>query len=54
MLRLLAEGRSDREIGDALFISHLTVMRHVATLLAKLDVTSRMEAAAWAVRQGLA
>jgi pentatricopeptide repeat protein len=50
VLRLLAQGLSDREIGEALFISRHTVMRHVSHILAKLDVDSRTAAAAHAVR----
>jgi non-specific serine/threonine protein kinase len=46
VLRLLADGRADREIGEALFISHRTVNAHVASILAKLGVSSRREAAA--------
>ncbi len=53
VLRLLVEGRSDREIGDALFISHRTVMRHVTGILAKLGVDNRTAATNLAVRQGL-
>jgi non-specific serine/threonine protein kinase len=46
VLQLVAKGLSDREIGDALSISHRTVMRHVANLLPKLGVNSRTAAAA--------
>jgi DNA-binding CsgD family transcriptional regulator len=53
VLRLVAEGKSDREIGEALFISHRTVMRHVSNILGKLDVDSRAAAAAFAVRHEL-
>lgn len=53
VLRLLAEGRSDREIGEALFIGTRTVQTHVANLFAKLGVNARAEAAAVAVRRGL-
>ena len=53
VLRLLAEGRSDKEIAQALFISPHTVMRHVQHILAKLDVPSRTAAATLAVRQQL-
>jgi len=53
VLRLLAEGRSDREIGAALFISPRTVMRHVAAILAKLEVDNRTAAANLALRRGL-
>ena len=53
VLRLLAAGNSNREIGDALGISDGTVKIHVTHLLAKLGVTSRAEAIATAVRRGL-
>jgi DNA-binding NarL/FixJ family response regulator len=53
VLRLLAEGRTDREIADALSVSPRTVAKHVAAILAKLDAPSRAAAAAHAVRHGL-
>ncbi len=53
VLRLLAEGRSDKEIGAALFISGRTVMRHVTGILAKLGVENRTAATNYAVRRGL-
>jgi predicted ATPase/DNA-binding CsgD family transcriptional regulator len=53
VLRLLAEGHSDKEIGATLYISHKTVMRHVANIYAKLDVSSRAAATAFAFRHGL-
>jgi predicted ATPase/DNA-binding CsgD family transcriptional regulator len=53
VLRLLAAGYTDREIGDALFISHRTANAHVAHIFDKLAVHSRAEAAAEAVRRGL-
>jgi DNA-binding NarL/FixJ family response regulator len=53
VLRLLVEGRSDREIGEALFIGTRTVQTHVSNLFAKLGVNARAEAAAVAVRRGL-
>jgi predicted ATPase/DNA-binding CsgD family transcriptional regulator len=53
VLQLLVEGRSDKEIGEALFISHRTAMTHVTNILNKLGVNSRTAAAAFAVRQGL-
>ena len=46
VLALLAEGITDREIGDQLFISPRTAMRHVANILLKLQVHSRTAAAA--------
>ena len=54
VLHLLAQGHSDREIADALYIGIRTAQTHVANLLAKLEVSNRAEAAALAVRQGLA
>ena len=54
VLRLIAEGRSNREIGAALFISAKTASVHVSNILAKLGVTSRTEAAAVALRDGAA
>ena len=54
VLRLLVEGRSDKEIAAALFIGPRTVQTHVANLFAKLGVNSQAEAAAVAVRCGLA
>ena len=53
VLRLLVEGRSDREIGEALFIGTRTVQTHVSNLFAKLGVNTRAEAAAVAVRRGI-
>jgi non-specific serine/threonine protein kinase len=53
VLRLLVEGLSDREIAERLFISHHTVMRHVAGILGKLDAPSRTAAATWAVRHDI-
>jgi non-specific serine/threonine protein kinase len=54
VLRLLAEGQSDREIADALFMAPRTVSWHVGHILAKFDVESRTAAASLAVREGLA
>jgi DNA-binding CsgD family transcriptional regulator/tetratricopeptide (TPR) repeat protein len=53
VLRLLAEGRSNRQIAERLFISGKTASVHVTNLLAKLGVHSRLEAAAMARRLGL-
>jgi DNA-binding CsgD family transcriptional regulator/tetratricopeptide (TPR) repeat protein len=53
VLRLLAAGRTDREIGVALGISPATAGRHVANLYKKLDLHSRAEATAYARRHGL-
>ncbi|CAN5402421.1 hypothetical protein BH09CHL1_BH09CHL1_23930 [soil metagenome] len=53
VLRLLTEGKTDREIADALAISHRTVNGHVANLLAKLGADTRTAAAAIAIRNNL-
>ena len=51
VLALLAAGCSNAEIGARLYISPRTAEHHVASILAKLDVRSRAEAAAYAVRE---
>jgi predicted ATPase/DNA-binding CsgD family transcriptional regulator len=53
VLRLLVMGRTDREIGEALFVSHRTAHGHVANILAKLDVHTRTAAATTAIAAGL-
>jgi DNA-binding CsgD family transcriptional regulator len=50
VLRLVADGRSNRQIAEALFISARTAGVHVSNILAKLQVASRTEAAALAHR----
>ncbi|MEP6759833.1 MAG: AAA family ATPase [Sporichthyaceae bacterium] len=53
VLKLVAQGRSNREIGTQLFISAKTASVHVSNILAKLGVRGRIEAAAVARRRGL-
>jgi class 3 adenylate cyclase/DNA-binding CsgD family transcriptional regulator/tetratricopeptide (TPR) repeat protein len=53
VLRLLAMGRSNREIADALCISLNTVATHVRNILTKTGAANRTEAAAYALRNGL-
>ena len=53
VLALIAQGRTNREIGDRLFISQKTVGVHVGNILAKLGVSGRVEAAAVAIRLGM-
>jgi two-component system, NarL family, response regulator len=53
VLRYLARGRSNKEIGRALFISEGTVKHHVKSILRKLDAIGRSEAMAIATRRGL-
>jgi DNA-binding CsgD family transcriptional regulator len=54
VLLLLAEGRSNRAIAEALSLSERTVENHVLHILTKLDLESRTAAAIYAVRNGLA
>jgi DNA-binding CsgD family transcriptional regulator len=54
VLRLVAEGRSNREIAEALFISRRTATTHMTHLFTKLGLDSRAAAAAYAVRHGIA
>jgi DNA-binding CsgD family transcriptional regulator/tetratricopeptide (TPR) repeat protein len=53
VLRLVAAGRSNREIATELFISPKTASVHVSNILAKLQVSTRVQAAAMAHRLGL-
>jgi DNA-binding NarL/FixJ family response regulator len=53
VLRFIATGKSNKEIGSVLFISELTVKGHVRSILEKLDAKGRSEAIAIAVKRGL-
>jgi ATP/maltotriose-dependent transcriptional regulator MalT len=53
VLGLIAQGLSNQDIGDRLFVSPFTIKRHVANILAKLDLPSRAAAASYAVRNHL-
>jgi DNA-binding NarL/FixJ family response regulator len=53
VLKLMAKGKSNKEIGSALFISGGTVKSHVKSIFAKLKVNSRAEAVANAAHRGL-
>ncbi|MEU6712808.1 AAA family ATPase [Nonomuraea sp. NPDC046802] len=53
VLRLVAEGLTNREIAERLFIAQKTVSVHVSNILGKLEVSTRTQAAAAARRQGL-
>ena len=50
VLALLGEGLSNRDIGERLYISRKTVEHHVASILAKLGLSGRAEAATYAMR----
>ena len=54
VLALVAEGLTNAELAERLFISPRTAGVHVSNILAKLGMSSRAEVAAWAVRTGLA
>ncbi len=53
VLRLLSDGLSNREIAGRLAISVGTVRTHVSSILYKLEVTDRVQAAVWATGHGL-
>jgi DNA-binding NarL/FixJ family response regulator len=53
VLALLAQGRSNRELAAELYVSEKTVKTHVSSILAKLRLTDRTQAALFAVRHGL-
>jgi len=53
VLRLVALGRTNREIGEELFISASTVARHVSNIFTKTGVSNRAESATYASRHGL-
>jgi NarL family two-component system response regulator LiaR len=53
VLKLLARGKSNRQIASELFVDEKTVKAHVSSILRKLGVQSRTQAALYAVRTGL-
>ena len=54
VLRLIADGINNREIGEKLYISEKTVKTHVSSILGKLNLNDRTQAAIYALRHGLA
>ncbi|MEV5155665.1 response regulator transcription factor [Streptomyces werraensis] len=53
VLVLVADGYSNRDIAEALTISERTARTHVSSILLKIGVTSRTQAALWAIHQGM-
>jgi len=54
VLRLIAQGKSNRDIAEALVLAELTVRTHVSNILGKLHLASRTQAALYALKEGLA
>jgi two-component system, NarL family, response regulator LiaR len=54
ILRLVAQGQSNKEIADHLVIAEETVHTHVSSILSKLHLASRTQAALYALKEGLA
>ena len=54
VLALVAAGKSNREISRELGISHRTVQSHLSSVLRKLHLASRTQAALWALKEGIA
>ena len=54
VLKLVAQGRTNQEIAEALVISERTVGNHISSILSKLHLANRTQAALYALREGLA
>ena len=54
IIRLIAGGLSNKEIGDRLCLSEKTVKNHISRIFSKLNVTARTQAAIYAIKSGLA
>ncbi|NLF14298.1 MAG: response regulator transcription factor [Anaerolineaceae bacterium] len=54
VLRLIAQGKSNRDIAEDLVLAELTVRTHVSNILGKLHLASRTQAALYALKEGLA
>ena len=54
VLRLIAQGLSNREIAEQLVVAEITVRSHVSSILSKLHLASRTQAALYAIKSGLA
>ena len=54
VLRLVTEGKTNREIAAVLYLSEKTVARHLSNIFTKIGVTSRAAATTFALREGIA
>ncbi len=54
VLRLVAQGKNNKDIAEQLVISEMTVRTHVSNILSKLHVASRTQAALYALKEGIA
>lgn len=54
VLRLIAQGKTNRDIARDLSVAEITVSKHVSNILAKLHLASRTQAALYALKEGLA
>ena len=54
VLALIMEGRTNKQIGDEMFLSHGTIRNYVSNILGKLQVSNRSEATAYAIHHNLA
>src|SRR5213082_3385299 len=53
VLRLAAQGKTNKQIAVDLFLSDKTVKHHISNILSKLNLSSRAQAAVWATQHGL-
>jgi DNA-binding NarL/FixJ family response regulator len=53
VLRLIANGKDNAQIARDLYISSKTVKNHISNILAKLQISNRIQAAVYAVKSGL-
>jgi DNA-binding NarL/FixJ family response regulator len=53
-VKLIAEGRSNREISESLGLSEKTIKNHISRIFAKLHITARTQAVVHAIKTGIA
>ena len=53
VLRLIAQGQSNKEIAEKLVVAEMTVRKHVSNILGKLHLASRTQAALYALKEGI-